>query len=192
MRKWLLAGAALAVLLTGWHPVPKEPEGLALIRVLGVDGPGPVTLTAVCGGEDQEHNQSRGQCSGADFEEALEEVRWSGEEEMSLTSVTYIIVGREVEQESVLLTALRNEELGAAATVWLAENGAAELLGSCEDPASALELLVRQGIEGPTVVEALAALYRGDRLRLPLLTAGEDGLTVSQRDNWMEWREPDE
>ena len=126
MRKWLLAGIALVVLLTGWHPVPKEPEGLALIRVLGVDGAGPVTLTAVCGGEDQEGNQSRGRCTGASFEEALEEVRWSGEEELSLTSVTYLIVGREVELESVLLAALRNEKLGAAARVFLAEGGAAE------------------------------------------------------------------
>ena len=53
MRKWLLLGIAAAVLLAGWRPAPKEPEGLALVRVLGVDGPGPVTLTAVCGGEDQ-------------------------------------------------------------------------------------------------------------------------------------------
>ena len=189
MKKWLLAGIALAVLLTGWHPVPKEPEGLALVRVLGVEGSGPVTLTAVCGGEDQEHDQSRGQCTGADFEEALEDVRWSGEEELSLTSVTYIIIGREVELENVLLAALRNEELGANATVWLESDGAAELLGSCEDPASALELLERQGFEGPTVVEALAALYRGDELCLPLLMAGEDGLTL---DRWVRWREQDE
>ena len=184
MRKWLLAGVALVVLLTGWHPVPKEPEGLALVRVLGVDGPGPVTLTAVCGGEDQESDQSRGQCTGSDFEKALEELPWSGEEELSVTSVTDLIVGRDVELESVLLTALRNEKLGASATVWLGSGGAAALLASCEDPASALELLERQGIEGPTVVEALAALYRGDELRLPLLAAGADGLTLI---DWVEW-----
>ena len=189
MRKWLLAGIALAVLLAGWHPVPKEPEGLALVRVLGVDGPGPVALTAVCGGEDQEIDQSRGQCTGADFEEALEKVPWSGEEELSLTSVTWVIIGRDVELESVLLTALRNEKLGAAATVWLAEEGAAELLGSCEDPASELELMERQGVGAPTVVEALAALYRGEAPRLPLLMVGEEGLTII---DWMEWRGPNE
>lgn len=189
MRKWLLAGIALVVLLAGWHPALKEPEGLALVRVLGVDGPGPVSLTAVCGGEDQEGDQSRGQCTGADFEEALEELPWSGQEELSITSVTWLVIGREVELESVLLAALRNEKLGANATVWLARDGAAELLGSCEDPASALELLERQGLEAPTVVEALAALYEGDGLRLPLLAAGEDGLMLM---NWVEWREPDE
>ena len=178
MKKWLLAGIALVVLLTGWHPVPKEPEGLALVRVLGVDGQGPVTLTAVCGGEDQEGNMSRGQCVGANFEEALEKLPWSGKEELSITSVTYFIIGRDVELEGVLLAALRNEKLGASATVWLGAEGAAELLKSCEDPASALELLERQEVEAPTVVEALAALYRGDELRLPLLTAGKDGLEL--------------
>ena len=189
MKKWLLAGIALAVLLTGWHPVPKEPEGLALVRVLGVDGPGPVTLTAVCGGEDQEYNQSRGQCAGAGFEEALEELPWSGEEELSLTSVTWFVVGRDVELEDVLLAALRDERLGANVTVWLGSGGAAELMESCEDPASALELLERQGFEGPTVVEALAALYERKELCLPLLAAEEDGLTLI---DWMEWRGPDE
>ena len=184
MKKWLLAVAALCALLAGWHPVPKEPEGLALVRVLGVDGPGPVTLTAVCGGEDQEGNQSRGQCTGTDFEKALEELPWSGEEELSLTSVTDLIAGREAELESVLLAALRNEKLGANVAVWLGPDGAAELLESCEDPASALELLERQGLQGPTVVEALAALYRGDALRLPLLAAGEDGLILT---DWVEW-----
>ena len=189
MKKWLAAGLALAALLAGWHPVPKEPEGLALVRVLGVDGPGPVTLTAVCGGEDQKRDQSRGQCAGADFEQALEQVRWSGEKELSVTSVTYLIAGRDVDLESVLLAALRNEELGANATVWLGSDGAAELLGGCEDPATALELLERQGVEAPTVVEALAALYREDGLCLPLLMIGEDGLMLV---DWVEWRKPDE
>ena len=178
MKKWLLAVVALCVLLAGWHPVPKEPEGLALVRVLGVDGPGPVTLTAVCGGEDQETDRSRGQCTGEDFEAALEKAPWSGEEELSLISVTDFIMGSDVELERVLLAALRNEELGASAAVWLAEDGAAELLDSCEDPASALELLERQGFRGPTVVEALAALYQGERLYLPLLTAESDGLEL--------------
>ena len=185
MRRWLLVCIALAVLLAGWRPAPKEPEGLALVRVLGVDGPGPVTLTAVCGGEDQEGDQSRGKCAGADFGEALAVLPWSGKEELSLTSVSYIIVGRDVELENVLLAALRDEELGAAATVWLAENGAAELLGGCDDPASALELIERQGVEAPTVVKALAALYDGGGLCLPLLTAGEDGLMLA---DWEEWR----
>ena len=184
MRKWLLVCIGLAVLLAGWRPAPKEPEGLALVRVLGVDSGGPVLLTAACGGEDQ-GNQSRGQCVGPDFENALAQLPWTGSEELSLTSVSYFIVGRDVDLENVLLTALRNEELGASSSVWLAEEGAAALLAGCEDPAGRIELLERRGIEAPTVVEALAALYGGEGLCLPLLTGEEDGPVLL---DWEEWR----
>lgn len=182
MRKWLLVCIGLAVLLAGWRPAPKEPEGLALVRVLGVDGPGPVTLTAVCGGGDQ-GDQSRGRCTGEDFAQAVECLPWSGEKELSLTSVSYLIVGRDVDLEQVLLGALRNEELGAACTVWLAEEGAAALLDGSPDPASGLELLERRGVEAPTVVQALAALYGGKSLSLPLLDGAGPGLI-----DWEEWK----
>ena len=182
MRRWLLPGVAAIVLLAGLRPAPKEPDGLALVRVLGVDGQGPVALTAVCGGDDQE-DPSRGWCAGADFERALEGLPWSGEEEMSLSSVSYIIVGRDVELRKILLAVLRNEELGASATVWLAEGGAAALLAGCGDPASGLDLIKRQEIEAPTVVEALAKLERGEALSLPLL-AGERPSLI----DWEEWR----
>ena len=153
MRRWLLLSLAGITLLAGLRPAPKEPDGLALVRVLGVDGPGPLVLTAVCGGDDQE-DPSRGRCAGGDFEQALEVLPWSGEEELSLSSVSYLIVGRDVELGEILLAVLRNEELGASATVWLAEEGAAALLAGCKDPASGLDLLARRGAEAPTVVEA--------------------------------------
>ena len=95
MRKLALVGIGLAVLLAGWRPAPREPEGIALVRALGVDGGGPVVLTAVCGGEDQE-NPSRGSCAGEDFNGALACLPWAGTEELSLTSVSFIIVGRDV------------------------------------------------------------------------------------------------
>ncbi len=181
MKRWLALCVA-AVLLAGWKPVSREPDGLALVRVLGVDGPGPLALTAVCGGDGQE-DPSRGWCAGGDFEQALEVLPWSGEEELSLTSVSYIIVGRDVELGEVLLAALRNEELGASATVWLAEEGAALLLAECGDPAAGLDLLTRQGAGAPTVVEALAALEGGGTLTLPLLAGSRPSVI-----DWEEWR----
>lgn len=182
MKKWLVLALCGAVVLVGWRPAPREPEGLALVRVLGVDGSGPVLLTAVCGGEDQEE-PGRGQCAGENFEAALAGLPWSGEKELSLTSVSYIIVGRDVELEKVLLTVLRNRELGASATVWLAEEGAWAMLGRCADPASGLDLLARQGQNAPTAAEALAKLEGGEPLTLPLL-AGEGPTLI----DWEEWR----
>ena len=120
--------------------------------------------------------------------EALEKLPWSGGRELSLTSVSYIIVGGDAALEDVLLSALRNEELGAACTVWLAEEGAASLLAACGDPASALELMARRGVEAPTVVEALAALYKGGA-SLPLLMEWEGRLMLA---DWVEWRGSDE
>lgn len=180
MKKWLVLAVCAAVLLAGWRPVPREPERLALVRVLGVDGAGPLTLTAVCGGE--ENGPERGRCTGGSFGEALEQLPWSGEEELSLTSVSYIIVGRDVELKQILLAALRNRELGASATVWLAEEGAEALLDGCPDPASGLDLLTRRGVEAPTVVEALAALEAGERPALPLLVGGGPELI-----DWEDW-----
>ncbi len=182
MKKWLVLALCGAVLLAGWRPAPKEPEGLALVRVLGADGSGPVLLTAVCGGEDQEE-PGRGRCAGADFDTALAGLPWSGEEELSLTSVSYIIVGRDAALEEILLAVLRNRELGASATVWLAEEGAAVLLDGCADPASGLDLLTRQGQNAPTAAEALARLEGGETLTLPLL-AGDGPALI----DWEEWR----
>lgn len=182
MKKWLVLALCGAVLLAGWRPAPKEPEGLALVRVLGADGSGPVLLTAVCGGEDQEE-PGRGRCAGADFDTALAGLPWSGEEELSFTSVSYIIVGRDAALEEILLAVLRNRELGASATVWLAEEGAAVLLDGCADPASGLDLLTRQGQNAPTAAEALARLEGGETLTLPLL-AGDGPALI----DWEEWR----
>ena len=111
MKKWLVLCVCAAALLAGWRPAPREPEGLALVRVLGADGPGPVALTAVCGGDGGEA-PSRGRSAGESFDAALEGLPWSGEEELSLTSVSYLVVGRDVELREVLLAVLRDRELG--------------------------------------------------------------------------------
>ena len=167
MKRMLLAAAAAAVLLSGCAPSGREPDNLALVRVLGVDGASPVELTAVCGGTDQ-RDGSRGACVGETFGQAREWLPWSGENELALTSVSYLLVGRDADLEAVLFAVLEDAELGASAKVWLAGSGAKETLALCRDPASDLELLSRQGIGAPTVAQALASLSTEGKVILPV------------------------
>lgn len=162
------------LLLCGCAPVAREPDNLALVRVLGVDGSGPVTLTAVCGGMDGTEN-SRGTATEADFLAARRQLPWSGEGvELSLTGVRYLLVGPEVDLQAVLFAVLEDADLGATATVWLVEDGAAKLLDAGTDPAADLELLALQGVRAPTVAQAVAALSTEGSVFLPCL-AERDG-----------------
>ncbi len=172
MKRLLAPALAAALLLSGCAPTAREPDNLALVRVLGIDGAGPVTLTAVCGGVDQA-DVCRGACEDETFGLALEALPWSGREELALTSVGYLLVGRDADLEAILFGALEDEEIGASATVWQVENGAAGTLEGCEDPAADLELLLRQGIQAPTAAQALAALCTDGAVILPVV--GESG-----------------
>ena len=53
MKRAVILALGAAVVLSGCAPSAREPDNLALVRVLGVDGAGPVTLTGVCGGANQ-------------------------------------------------------------------------------------------------------------------------------------------
>jgi hypothetical protein len=163
--------AALLLLAQGRG---QEPDELALARVLGVDGAGTVTVTAVCGGDDQQDG-SRAACGGADLTAALAELPWAGGEQLALTNVSYIIVGPEADLEGVLRAVLDDRALSATATVWFSPAGAETLLDDCDDPAAYLALLTRQGAGAPTAARALAALYTQGAVALPRLEA-QDGL----------------
>ena len=174
MRRMLCLAAGL-MLLCGCGVAAKEPDHMALVRVLGVDGAGPVELTAVCGGTDQE-NQSRGACTGTDFEAARGKLPWSGDMELALVSVSYLLVGCDTDLEQLLQAVLEDAELGATATVWLTGD-AGELLAESDDPASELELLTRSGVAAPTVAEAYAQLCAGRAVALPRLQ-GQNGRLI--------------
>ena len=176
VRWGVLVLAGVLLLGTARCSAGREPDDLALVRALGVDGTDPVQLTAVCGGEDQE-DPSRGSCTGTDFAEALQELPWSGTgtQELSVTSVTDVILGPEADPEEVLLQVLRDRELGAASMVWLAEDSAAQVLGAGEDPAGTLALLRRQGTYAPTAAEALAELLSSGQAELPVLGESAEG-----------------
>ena len=161
-----MALAACALLLTGCSAVAVEPDDLELVRVLGVDGAGPVELTAVSVGD------GKGSAAAEDFEEAKERLPWSGAgKKLSLTGVSYLVVGPDVDLEPLIFSVLEEEELGAAITVWLAAEGAAEVLDACENPTADLELLTLQGVPAPTVARVAAMLSGNETLRLPCLAA---------------------
>lgn len=179
MRRCFALLCAAWMLLSGCAPVSREPDNLALVRVLGVDGGGPVTLTAVCG-SDSQRNVSQGSASGDDFEQARKQLPWSGQrEELSLTGVSYLLIGADVDLEAVLFSVLEDADLGATASVWLVEAGASGVLASCEDPAADLELLTLQGVKAPSVAQALAALSTEGEVILPCLA--EQGGQLKER-----------
>ena len=175
------------LVLTGCAPNAREPDSMALVRVLGVDGAGPVTVTAVCGGTDQK-DSARGSAVGEDFAAARESLPWVGEEELALTHLSYIVVGGETDLREVLEYVLADGELACTATLWQTGNAAA-LLAPCKDPASRLTLLEEQGVKAPTVVEALAALEREGRVELPYLVEEEGLLQLVEQALWV-WEAP--
>ena len=184
MRRWPVLLAALLFLLSGCAPQARELDGMALVRVLGVDGGEEVTLTAVCGGTDQ-GDVSRGAASAADFQSARQALPWVGEEELALTNISYIIVGAEADLSEALGLILSDHEMSPSATVWLSQDAGA-LLDACEDPAARLAVLEEQGVEAPTVVMVLAALKTDWQVELPVLSLADGQLEPAGQAVWEE------
>lgn len=184
MKKGVLLLPFLLVLLAGCAPVAREPDNLALVRVLGVDGKSFVRLAAVCGA-DRNGEVMRGSASGANFERARAGVIWSGKgKELSLTGVSHLVIGPDVDLEKLLLAILQDSDLGASAKVWLAAEGASELLEACEDPAADLELLEWKRSKAPSVAQAAAALSTDGRVEVPILKEEDDRLMEGGRFVW--------
>ncbi len=184
MRRSAVLMLCALLLLSGCSPVAREPDNLALVRVLGVDGKSQVTLTAICA-RDNQGMVGRGSAFADNFEQARKQIPWSGQtEELSLTGVSYLLVGPGVDLESVLFSILNDADLGASATVWSVSTGAAATLGACDDPAADLELLTLQGIRAPTVAQAAAALSGKGEVSLPCLEEQNGRLNEKGESRW--------
>ena len=183
MKRWFLCLTAALCLLCGCSPNAREPDNLALVRVLGVDGASPVTLTAVCGSQNGQP-PLRGSCVGEDFHEAREALPWAGEEELALSGVSWLLVSGDVDLEGVLFGVLEDRELGASAAVFLAQEGAAALLGGCDDPVADLELFRARGLTAPTAAEALGTLLTEGSILLPVVTVQEGRLLYKGEERW--------
>lgn len=181
MKIGIVLSAALFLLLSGCAPHAREPEGLSLVRVLGVDGGNEITLTAVCSAQGGE--TVRGTARAADFCAARDRLPGSGEQELALTNLSYIVVNEETELREVLLEILRDQEMSPSATVWVADCAQIVLEGS-KDPAGRLEVLSGQGVEAPTVVEVLARLETAGAVRLPVLEMEQGMLCTAHTVLW--------
>ena len=171
----MLVLAAVLCLLSGCAAHAREPEGLALVRVLGVDGGDHITLTAVCGVQSGQE-AVRGAVEASEFCAARSLLPGCGERELALTNLSFIIINKEADLREVLMEILQDREMSPSATVWVTESAGA-LLGAAKDPAGRLEVLSGQGMEAPTVVGALAELETTGVVRLPVLKE-EDGLLI--------------
>ncbi|MGN0968217.1 MAG: hypothetical protein ACI4O3_03015 [Oscillospiraceae bacterium] len=163
-------------------PFARELEDTMLVQVLGVDWTDDgVTLTAAS--DPGEGSGDAGtpvlSASGADLEEAKATLKGAGEEYVSLTHVTQLVLGADTDLYAVLDAALEEPSLGQSATVWLAADGTAQTLlegaGGGAKRLSSIEL--NSGVPSVTVLQSLMRLEENGWVELPLL--GLEGETLA-------------
>lgn len=184
MKKLWSVVLGLSLLLCGCTPTAREPDQLDLVAVLGVDGGGPVVLYGVGRGDTQQ--PVRAEAQGETFLSARERLPWSGERELALTNVEHLVVGPDADLAAVLYGILEDKELGASAHVWFSAKGAQELLEGGGDPVGQLELLLRQGVSSPTVIEVLAELCDHGTAPLPRLYWTGEKLEAGEAVLWQQ------
>lgn len=171
------------LLLTGCETLPfaRELESTMLVQVLGVDwNEGRVVLTAAsdpgAGGGTAVLS-----AAGQNLQEAKEALKGAGEEYVSLTHVSQIVLGADSEHQTVLEAVLQEPALGQGATVWLVEEGTAKnLLETVEGGAKRLSSIeLNSGVEPVTVLQSMMRLEEFGRVELPTLNLEEDVLNWS-------------
>lgn len=180
MKRMLLCLLALLP-LTGCEALPfaRELEATMVVQVLGVDWTDDgVILTAVSdpgeGSEDTEAEVLSG--AGRDLAEAEAALKSAGEEYVSLTHVTQLVLGADSDLPAVLEAALEEPALGQGATVWMAADGTAkELLEGAGGGAKRLSSIeLNTGVTPVTVLQGLMRLEEDGRVELPALNLEEE------------------
>lgn len=176
MKKLILIGLSLAGLLTGCGG--QELADVTLIQTLGVDGPGPVELTALGEGEEGESLYT---LRGEDVTQAQEGLRAVGDTRLAVTHVAQLVLGPGARVEETLWQELAHRESGYGATVWLSEEwSAGELLAGAERASARLSSLEENaGVAAPTILTALSDLERQGWVELPVLTREAGRLQLS-------------
>lgn len=173
----------IIVLLTGCDikPFARELESTMLVQVLGVDwSEDVVALTAACdSGAENTGASTVLSADGRDFEEAKKNLQSAGEEYVSLTHVTQIVLGEGADLDAVLETALKEPALSQSATVWLSENGSAkDLLERVNGGAKRLSSVeLNSGVKLVTVLQCRMRLEEQGQTELPMLAVENNVLT---------------
>ncbi len=179
MKKLIIVSLLLAATLTSCGG--RELSNVTLIQTIAVDGPGPVTLTAL--GDEEEPTVYETQ--GNDVLQAQEGLRALGTTRLEVTHVSQLVLGPDVDVAQVLWQELAHRKSGYGATVWLAgESPAGELLAGASQPCQRLKALEENGgVAAPTLLSALSALSREGEVSLPVLALeGEELQAVGM---WM-------
>lgn len=139
---------------------------VSLVRTLGVDGAGPVTVTAVAGAEEERELFC---CGGEDVIAAQKTLETLGTERLAVTHVGQLVLG-ETAAVRTLWDEVVHRDSGYGATVWLTEKGSAYgLLSGADDPAGRLKHLEESGVAAPSLMEAVSALAREGRVTVPVV-----------------------
>lgn len=167
-----LWGLALMGLLSGCGG--RELANVTLIQTVAVDGPGPVTLTAVGDGELY-------RLAAEDAAAGQEGLAALGVRRLETTHIQQLVLGPDVDVAECLWQEATHRESGYGATVWRHRGGpAGDLLETAPDlPQRLVSLEENGGVDAPTVLEALSDLTCRGRTRLPVLAVEGDQVLVT-------------
>lgn len=165
-RKLIIISLALAALCAGCSG--RELANVTLLQTVGIDGPGPVTLTAVGDEEDGAVYRTTGESVTA----AQEGLKDLGTTRLETTHMAQLVLGSDVDVAQCLWREVTHRKSGYGATVWLCspETTAAEILEDVRDLPKRLRALEENGgVRAPTILEALSALSETGRAEIPVL-----------------------
>ena len=179
MKRVLLC-VLICLMLTGCEAVPfaRELESTMLVQVLGVDWDRDGVVLTAASDPGAGGGTAVLSASGSTLQEAKTALKGAGEEFVSLTHVTQIVLGADSDSRAVLEAALEDPALGQGATVWLTDGGTAKgLLESVKEGAKRLSSVeLNSGVEPVTVLRALMELEETGSVVVPILTIKKNTL----------------
>ena len=175
----IIVSLILALAVSGLAAGSRELINVTLLQTLGVDGAGPVALTAVAPSDEKDPPQ-RYRTQADTLANAREELRELGKTRLEVTHVAQLVLGPDVPVEETLWAELNDRASGCDARVWLSQEPAGELLAGIYEPCLRLEAMEANGsTKAPTLLEALSTLTREGQVTLPVLELDGEDLRVA-------------